>query len=269
MKITKFKIKKLGLRLLINILVIYLFFMVVGLLFADTLIFPTPKSSYSENLDGLIKITSRDGITIHALHKPRKDSNFVFLYCHGNAEDLGNIEPIADIFNLAGYSFLTFDYRGYGLNNGRPAESNVYKDALTVYDHMTNELGYKPEQIIAFGRSIGAAVALELTSRRQVAAVVLESGFTSAFRVITKVPIYPFDKYNNLRKIKNLHKPVLIVHGQKDKIVPAWHGRKLYKAANEPKLHHWIKYAGHNDIFMHIDNTFWNKIDQLLNLTNK
>jgi len=82
-----------------------------------------------------------------------------------------------------------------------------------------------------------------------VAGLVLVSPFTSAFRVVTKVKVLPFDRFDNLAKIGRVRCPVLIFHGTADDVIPFAHGQTLFAAANEPKRAVWIKGAKHNDIF--------------------
>jgi len=89
---------------------------------------------------------------------------------------------------------------------------------------------------------------VHLATREPLAGLVVESGLTSAFRVVTHKGILPFDRFANIDKIADVHCPVLVVHGLADETVPAWHGRAMYEAANEPKRCLWVDYAGHNDL---------------------
>ena len=111
------------------------------------------------------------------------------------------------------------------------------EDVEAAYAYLVNELGVAPQRIIVLGRSVGSGPATYLASRKPVGALLLESPFVSAFRVVTGIPILPFDKFNNLSRIGQVHCPALVVHGTADRVVAFWHGRKLYEAANEPKLH--------------------------------
>ena len=88
-------------------------------------------------------------------------------------------------------------------------------------------------------------------SRQPLAGLILESCFTSAFRVVLPIPIFPFDKFRNLDKLKKVNCPVLVIHGKADQVVPWRHGQKLFAGANQPKLSLWVEGANHND------NLFW------------
>jgi len=177
----------------------------------------------------------------------------LFLFCHGNAGDIGDrVENIAQLV-MAGLSVLIFDYRGYGKSTGTPKEEGVYKDAEAVYNYAIKELNYSPEKIIVFGRSLGAAVAAHLASQVKTAGVILESAFTN-LKDMAWVH-YPFipgkflvkHKFNVLDKIKKLKAPLLIIHGEKDTIVPLWMGEKIYQQAPEPKEFYTVPEADHND----------------------
>ncbi len=100
------------------------------------------------------------------------------------------------------------------------------------------------------GRSVGCGAAIHLAARRPVAGLVAEAPFLSAFRVLTRVRLLPWDKFNNAGDIAKVRVPVLIIHGRNDQIVPFWHGERLYQLANEPKMFLPIDGAGHNDIVL-------------------
>ena len=119
---------------------------------------------------------------------------------------------------------------------------------LYIIRFLVETMHIQPNRIIAFGRSVGSGPAADLASRRPVAGLILESAFTSAFRVMTRVSILPFDKFDNLRKIKTVHCPVLIIHGTQDSVINASHGRELFTAANDPKQALWVQEANHNDV---------------------
>src|SRR5262249_3317690 len=105
-----------------------------------------------------------------------------------------------------------------------------------------------PERIIILGRSVGSGPAVHLAARRPVAGLILESPFLSAFRVITGIPLLPFDKFPNYREIARVRCPVLIIHGTEDRVIGFWHGQKLFALAHEPKRFFAVEGADHNDL---------------------
>jgi fermentation-respiration switch protein FrsA (DUF1100 family) len=126
----------------------------------------------------------------------------------------------------------------------------VYQDELAAYDYLTRQIGVPAAQVIAYGRSLGAATALEAATRRPVAGLVLESSFLSAFRVLTRVPVLPWDKFPNASKIRRVTCPVLVIHGRDDQVVPFWHGERLFALARSRKQNFWVDGAGHNDVML-------------------
>jgi len=93
-----------------------------------------------------------------------------------------------------------------------------------------------------------------------VAAAILQGAFITAFRVLTRVPLLPFDKFDNLKKIGLLKSPLLMIHGTADNIIPYWHGQKLYDEAKVSKQFYSVKNAGHNDIVMVAGEEYWDTI---------
>lgn len=188
--------------------------------------------------------------TITAFYLPNPVARYTLLFSHGNAEDIGQVMYFLQGFYDAGFSILAYDYRGYGTSSGKPTEDGVYEDVNAAYDFLTQQLHLSPDRIIAMGRSLGCGAAVHLAARRPVAGLVIEAPFLSAFRVLTRVRLLPWDKFNNASDIKKVHAPVLIVHGRNDRIVPFWHGENLFAMANAPKTFLPIDGAGHNDVVL-------------------
>ncbi len=221
----------------------------LGGMAASKLIFQPRPVSYGEDLPGLRRVSAADGTQLAALHLPNPAARHTLFYFHGNAEDLGDSLPLLRQFQTAGFAVLTFDYRGYGLSAGRAAENNVYADTQTMLVFAQRQLGVKPEEMIVVGRSVGSGPAVELAANSRVAGLVLISPFTSAFRVMTRVKLLPFDHFDNVAKVGRVSCPTLIFHGMADQVIPFAHGEKLFAAMAEPKRHVWIPEVGHNDIF--------------------
>jgi fermentation-respiration switch protein FrsA (DUF1100 family) len=88
---------------------------------------------------------------------------------------------------------------------------------------------------------------VHIAAREPAAGLVLQSPFTSAFRVVTRISLLPFDRFPNYKDIHHVHVPILIMHGTADEVIAFRHGVSLYNLANEPKRHLWVNGAGHND----------------------
>jgi abhydrolase domain-containing protein 17 len=226
---------------------IYLLLVVVSLFLSDQMIFHPQRAGYRDD-DKTIKLKSADGAKISAIYLPNPAAVYTVLFSHGNAEDIGDSEALLEVIRAAGFAVFAYDYQGYGTSEGKPTERHAYEDEDAAYNYMVHSLNLPPHKIIAFGRSVGGGPATDLASRRPLAGLILESAFTSAFRVLTGLSILPFDKFNNLQKIGKVHCPTLVIHGLQDQVVNQVHGKKLYNAANDPKQFLWVEKAGHNDV---------------------
>jgi fermentation-respiration switch protein FrsA (DUF1100 family) len=222
--------------------------MIIAMFFPDQVIFQPQRSSYSDAAD-VIKIKTADGESISAKLYENESATYTILFSHGNAEDIGMNEPFAWRLRDSGFNVLVHDYRGYGTSDGSPSEEKVYADIDAAYEYLIKEKGIASNKIILHGRSLGGAVAVNLSSQKEVAGLILESTFTTAFRVITRYPVLPFDKFKSIDKIGSVRCPVLIIHGTQDWTIPIYHGERLFEAANEPKTALWVERAGHNDLF--------------------
>ncbi len=210
------------------------------------MIFLPQPASYQDTQE-ILKVPVTHTEQISAIFLPNSQAAYTLLYIHGNAEDLGDIRPVLDRLHGWGFSVFAYDYRGYGTSDGKPAEKNAYQDAAAAYSYLTQQLNIPPERIIVYGRSVGGGSATELATQYPIAGLILESTFTSAFRVVVPFPLLPFDKFPNLDKMPQIRCPVLVMHGQADQTIPLEHGQTLYEAASEPKLSLWVAAAGHND----------------------
>ena len=147
-------------------------------------------------------------------------------------------------------NFLIISWRGFSGNKGQPTEEGLYKDAKSGVDWLKNK-GIRKENIIIYGEALGTGVATEIAQNNNFAGVILESPFTSMVAAgKSKYPIFPIklllkDKFESDKKIQNIKSPILIMHGEDDKIVPFWMGKKLYELANQPKYSYFPKYDDH------------------------
>jgi fermentation-respiration switch protein FrsA (DUF1100 family) len=245
--VSSIRAKKIFARVLIYSGLLYIALCGDALFFADSVIFQPHRSSYTDN-PGIIKITSANGKQISGVYLPNPTARFTLLVSHGNAEDLGDIRDWLDDMRQAGFSVLAYDYQGYGTSKGKPTEQAAYDDESAAYDFLALKLATPPDQIIIFGRSVGTGPAVQLATRRPAAGLVLQSPFLSAFRVLTRAPILPFDRFPNYKRIVHVHCPVLIMHGTSDSVIGIWHGRRLFELANQPKEFVAVPGADHNDV---------------------
>jgi len=202
-----------------------------------------------------VKFFTSDGLRLSAWYIPAQNAKTTVLLCHGNG---GNIMHRLDTINILyelGVNCFIFDYRGYGQSQGTLTEQGTYLDAQAAYHWLTNDRKISPDDIIIFGRSLGAAIAANLAAAVKPKALVVESAFTSYVDIGKKfypyMPVKWFARYGyqTIDYIKNVNCPVMVVHSSTDDIVPFEFGRELFRAANEPKKFVEI-YGGHNDGFL-------------------
>src|SRR5215469_13329738 len=220
--------------LLLIVIGLYLTVLIMAVFVSDRIIFQPQQTGYRDH-PGILRLTSSDGAKISATYLPNREAEFTVLFSHGNAEDIGDVQPLLERIRGAGFAVFAYDYQGYGTSEGRPSEQHAYEDENAAYNFLMQSMHVPADKIIAFGRSVGSGPACDLASRRPVAGLILESAFTSAFRVMTRIRVLPFDKFENLRKLKSVRCPVLIIHGTEDSVINTFHGRQLFAAANQPK----------------------------------
>ena len=200
-----------------------------------------------------VEFPASDGVALHGWYVPGR-APATLVWFHGNAGNishrLGNLRGLHD---LVGVSVLLFDYRGYGRSAGSPTEEGTYRDAEGAVALLEGRTGQPADHLVYFGRSLGAAVAIEMALRRPPAALIIESPFLSIPHMARH--IYPFlplaaflrTHYDSLAKIQHLKVPLLVVVGDADDVVSPDQGRLLFERAPEPKRWHSVVGAGHND----------------------
>jgi len=226
---------------------LYLGLFAVGIFLSDSYIFLPRPSSYIDTPE-FLKLTTEDGNKITALYLANPTAKFTLLISHGNSEDLGDDRDWYEDLRTAGFSVMAYDYEGYGTSEGKPSEKRTYQNESAVYSYLVTRIKTPPERVIAFGKSVGTGPAVHIAAERPMAGLILQSPFTSTFRVLTRLPILPIDKFPNYKSIRHVHCPVLIIHGTVDSVIPVWHGKELYELANEPKRYLWVNGANHNDL---------------------
>ena len=202
-----------------------------------------------------VAFTTEDEVRLHGWYIPHPDATKTVLFLHGNGGNISHRGESLAIFHRLGLNTLIIDYRGYGRSEGEPSEQGLYRDARAAWDYLILQRGLKPEQIIIFGRSLGGAVATELASQVEPAALILESTFSSArdmarhlFPLLSHVVLLRY-KFNSEQRIRQLKSPLYMAHSPDDEIIPYSLGRQLYAAAPSPKQFLEMR-GGHNSGFM-------------------
>ncbi len=201
-----------------------------------------------------IDLHAKDGTLLVVWYAPARPGKPTLLYFTGNAGSaMHRSEKITRIQN-DGYGVLMMNYRGSGGSGGSPSEKALVADAFHIYDWLIAN-GVPANEIVAYGESIGTGVATQLAEAKPMRALVLEAPLTSVPDAGQKAYFFlPLrlvlqDQFRNLDRIGNVRVPLLIVHGERDAVIPPSHGRRIFEAANEPKRFVAFPDAEHNDLF--------------------
>jgi fermentation-respiration switch protein FrsA (DUF1100 family) len=205
-----------------------------------------------------LEFFNEDGLKLNAWLIKADRARHNLLFFHGNAGNISHRLYKIRMFNDLGFNVLIVDYRGYGRSAGAPSEQGIYEDARSAFDYLVARADIGELPVIAYGESLGGAVAVDLALRRKLAGLICDSTFTSAQDMAAIyfpwVPSFMLSlKFDSLHKIPSVRIPKLFVHSPQDEIVPYALARKLFAAAAEPKAFLELK-GGHNDnVFMSED----------------
>lgn len=224
-------------------------------------------------------LKTTDGVRLHGwqFEANEQPAFATIIFFHGNGGNIGSVGWVGERLASRGFDVLLLDYRGYGRSEGDvDGETGLYADADAAYEYVTKTRGVRPSSVVLYGQSLGTAVAVDLASRRQSAALILESGFSSASDLASTVlPILPRrlhflakNRFESALKLSTVRCPVLITHGDPDLIIPTEHGRLLFAAANEPKQLLIFPGAGHN-VFGSRGDGYLNQLSDFLRIAIK
>jgi uncharacterized protein len=200
-----------------------------------------------------VELATADGLTLNSWYLPPRPGRLVVAYFHGNGGNIGYRDERLRRLAQQGYGVLMAEYRGYGGNPGRPSERGLFADGEAALDFL-DDRGVGPDRLVLWGESLGSGVAVYLAATRDIAALVLEAPFTSVAAAAQRQ--YPFvpaiclvrDRFDSLSRIARVSAPLLILHGERDRVVPVRHGRALLAAATAPKEGWFCPEAGHETL---------------------
>jgi fermentation-respiration switch protein FrsA (DUF1100 family) len=202
-----------------------------------------------------VVLDSADGERVIIWHIAARAEKPVVLYFHGNGGALAwRVERLRAL-TADGTGVVALSYRGYGGSSGRPTEAGLIADAFAAYAFAAAR--YPASRIALWGESLGSGVAIALAAEKSVARVVLESPFTSVADIAAQV--YWFlpvrwlikDSFRSDLRIGKVTAPVLILHGERDTVVPIASGERLYALIGAPKRFVRLPGGGHNDLGAH------------------
>jgi fermentation-respiration switch protein FrsA (DUF1100 family) len=198
----------------------------------------------------VLSLQTPDGDNLVTWYAPAADGKPLLLYFHGNGGGLSDRAQRFTDMTAQGDGLLAVSYRSYFGSTGKPTEEGLHMDAETAYAKAI-KLGYTPNRIVAVGESLGTGVAVALAAEKPVAALILDSPYTSILDIAKKTYwMFPtrlvmLDQYHSDELIGKVHVPVLMVHGSEDGIIPLHLAKELFRLANEPKTFIEVPAAGH------------------------
>jgi fermentation-respiration switch protein FrsA (DUF1100 family) len=200
-----------------------------------------------------VRIKTPDGETLDAWFAPPDPGKPVIVYLHGNGGRLSDARWRYIRMHAQGVGFLALSYRGYGNSTGRPTEEGLFIDGLAAYDWLRAQ-GVAANDIVLHGHSLGSGVATYVATQRPIRALILEAPFTAAVDVAADlywfIPVswLMSDHYASRERIKDVHVPILIAHGERDSVVPFEQGARLYGLANPPKAFVRMRGSDHSTL---------------------
>jgi fermentation-respiration switch protein FrsA (DUF1100 family) len=192
-----------------------------------------------------VTLTTEDGERIVGWYRPAEPGRATLLYFHGNGGSLLNRRDRAQLLTEGGRGLLLASYRGYSGSTGTPTEAGLRIDARTAYDWLAARA--PADLIVLYGESLGSGVAVRLATERPVAGLILDAPFTSTADVAGHhywyLPVWLLrDQYRSVDRIDEVRAPLLVMHGDRDGVIPIALGERLFDAAPEPKR--FLKLAG-------------------------
>ena len=214
--------------------------------------FRTPQCMYTVKTPGYVRLG--DGLSIAALTDGTFLGGKVVLYLHGNDEDIYESRESLKPFMPPACNLALVAYRGYGLSFGGASESGCYESAHALYDWIHGELGYKPEDILIVGYSLGSSVALELAQTCASRAVLLLAPFYSGWQVMMDwyagkaLDMRDGAPFPSDEMIGNVKCPIAIIHGEEDETCLCVRARELYELVPNKAGFTLVPGAGHCDL---------------------
>jgi fermentation-respiration switch protein FrsA (DUF1100 family) len=223
--------------------------------------YPDTKIEHTPGDVGLafddVSLTSSDGVRLHGWFVPYPNAQITLLWFHGNAGNISHrLENMRLMHDKLQINIFIFDYRGYGRSEGRASEEGTYRDGEAAVQYLHSRKEVDPKRIVFFGRSLGAAVAADLAVYEECLALILETPFVSIAEMArVAFPIFPIGRFLRTRydvgqKIRKAKVTLLVLHGDRDEVIPYAQGRKVFDAAQEPKEFYTIYGAHHNDTYV-------------------
>lgn len=250
---------KLRTRLMIYAILIPAILILLGYLFMDRLLFFAVRTGPRAG-----NLVLRSGeYRLDAFYHPAPPGRPVILFSHGNGEILFDIMPFLNEMIRRNYGVMAYDYAGYGASEGKPGELQSCHDIESAFRFLTETEKIDPRRIVFCGFSVGGGPSCHMASKHPENPLVLAATFASAIQVVLPFSL-PGDRFPNAKILSRQPIPVLIFHGTADSIVPYRNGKKLFASASGRKKFIPVPDADHNDLFAHLQETFWTELERFI-----
>jgi fermentation-respiration switch protein FrsA (DUF1100 family) len=249
------------LRIALTCIAVYLIFVGALTAFQRRLMYHPDSRVANPALSGVPEMTSiafdaADGVRLVAWYGAARTGRPTVLYLHGNAGNIGMRGSKVRPFLNAEYGVMLLSWRGYGGSAGTPNEVGLYADGRAALDELARR-GVASDHVVLYGESLGSGIAVQLATERKIAALVLEAPFASATEVAAGAyPIVPvrwllWDRFDSIAKIATVTAPILVMHGERDEVIPVDQGKRLFERAAAPKRIALFPRGRHNDLDTH------------------
>jgi uncharacterized protein len=201
-----------------------------------------------------VELVTQDGETLVLWYAPPPEGRPVLLFLHGNAGSIADRADRLAFYQSRGFGAAFLSWRGYGGSTGRPSETGLLTDAKAAYEHLRS-LGHPADRIVLVGESLGTGPAVQTAAANPVGALVLEAPYSAAVDIAQQA--YPWipvgllmkDQYRSRDHIGRVRAPILILHGEADRVIPKGFGQRLFDAASDPKTFLSLGPVGHEALF--------------------
>jgi uncharacterized protein len=259
--------------LLVTIGAFALLAVAVRLLEARLAFFPSPGEDVTPAtldlaFDGTFVETSDDQ-RLRVWSLPHEDARAIVVYFHGNGGNLTIWAPILAGIHREGFTVHALDYRGYGLSTGSPSERGLFRD-VEAFVAWTWQRTPSPVPVVYWGRSLGGTMAAYAATIRPPDGIILESSFPDVRALLRESPLMAFlarfssYRFSTTTFLRDVDRPVLVIHGDADRIVPFTAGRALYDAISGRKQFVTIARGDHNDAIPQDAATYWSAVSSFV-----
>jgi len=223
-----------------------------------------------------VNFAAQDGTKLHGwfIHPTTAPTKGTVIFSHGNTGSIGTHFGFCSWFAQAGYQVFTYDYRGFGLSQGKLDRAGLVSDAIAAFDYVQTRKDILPDKIISFAHSLGGAKSIAALAKKKplgLKAIIANATFAS-YRDLAEHHLGTIgkeivsDRLSPIQHIAELEgTPILIIHGTADTTIPLNHGKNLFEAAKQPKTFWAVTGGTHNTNLYQNGQEYRQKILQWLN----